>query len=349
MKKTDAEAKRTEVETKLGSGEYRSRAAGFTKIADIAESWYGSRIDLRRSTRSRYREVLDSHILPRWGAVQVRSVRYEDIVEWVAGLYTGTANSGKPLSASSVRKIFVVLKGVLGFAVHTDKIPRNPAIGVPLPRCSPVEHVYLDNIQIETLADACGPYRVLILFLSYTGVRWGEVTAIQIKHVDLKAQRVRIAQAWGYENGRLYLEDSPKNHERRSVPVPKFLAKEIAPLIANRPLDDYLFTAMRGGVLKIRNFRSRHFKVAVTAAGLDGLGVTLHKLRHTAASLAIASGADVKVIQAMLGHKTAALTLDTYGHLWPDRLNEVSDRLGIQRDKALEKAGKAAKRANRTE
>jgi integrase len=51
-----------------------------------------------------------------------------------------------------------------------------------------------------------------------------------------------------------------------------------------------------------------------------------HELRHTAASLAIASGADVKVVQLMLGHKTATMTLDLYGHLFPDRLDELADR-----------------------
>ncbi|MGP4091501.1 tyrosine-type recombinase/integrase, partial [Streptomyces sp. KR55] len=70
---------------------------------------------------------------------------------------------------------------------------------------------------------------------------------------------------------------------------------------------------------------------AVKAAGLAAMGVTPHKLRHTAASLSIASGADVKVVQTMLGHKSAAMTLDTYGHLFPDRLDEVADRLDRER------------------
>ncbi|QBI51949.1 Tyrosine recombinase XerD [Streptomonospora litoralis] len=75
-------------------------------------------------------------------------------------------------------------------------------------------------------------------------------------------------------------------------------------------------------------------------AGLDGLGLTPHKLRHTAASLAIAAGADVKVVQQMLGHATATMTLDTYGHLFPDRLDEVADAMDAGRMKA------AAARAN---
>ncbi|MFE5029251.1 tyrosine-type recombinase/integrase [Streptomyces sp. NPDC056656] len=70
-------------------------------------------------------------------------------------------------------------------------------------------------------------------------------------------------------------------------------------------------------------------------AGPDGLDLTPHKLRHTAAFLDIAAGADVKVVQTMLGHKSAAMTLDVYGHLWPDQPDEVADVLDAGRAAAL--------------
>jgi integrase len=277
----------------------------------------------------------------------VADVQHEDIVTWLGSIMTDSVAAGSPLSAATIRKIWVVLKGVLGFAVRSKRISYNPAIGVPLPRHIPADHVYLTNVQVEALADSCQEYRPLILFLAYTGVRWGEATAVQIKHVDLKTRRVRIAQAWGSDHGKLYLEDSPKNHERRSVPIAPFLVDELAPLIAGRGPEEHVFTSPLGDVLRAENFMRRHFKAALVTAELSDMGITLHKLRHTAASLAIASGADVKVVQTMLGHKTATLTLDTYGHLWPDRLDEVSDRLDSQRAKALEKARKKADKAAR--
>ena len=55
--------------------------------------------------------------------------------------------------------------------------------------------------------------------------------------------------------------------------------------------------------------------------------VTVHELRHTAASLMIASGANVKTVQSQLGHKTATMTLDLYGHLFPDDLDDVADKM----------------------
>jgi integrase len=78
-------------------------------------------------------------------------------------------------------------------------------------------------------------------------------------------------------------------------------------------------------VMRVGNFRRRVFEPAARTAGVDGL--VPHELRHTAASLAIAAGASVKGVQAMLGHASATLTLDRYGHLWPDELDAVADRL----------------------
>jgi integrase len=79
----------------------------------------------------------------------------------------------------------------------------------------------------------------------------------------------------------------------------------------------------------------REFNAAVKVAKLETLGLTPHKLRHTTASLAIAAGADVKVLQLMLGHADASMTLNVYGHLFPDRLDEVADTLDARRLAAL--------------
>ncbi len=78
------------------------------------------------------------------------------------------------------------------------------------------------------------------------------------------------------------------------------------PQVAGRDPDDLVFVGARGGVLRNLNFRRDVFDDAATAAGLDGL--TPHELRHTAASLAVSAGANVKAVQRMLGHASAAMT-----------------------------------------
>ena len=92
-----------------------------------------------------------------------------------------------------------------------------------------------------------------------------------------------------------------------------------------------------------RTFRSA-FSAAAASIGVPDLHP--HELRHTAASLAIASGADVKVVQKMLGHASATMTLDTYGHLFEDRLDEVAAAMdaarGAERAKRIEAAAAAS-------
>jgi integrase len=93
-----------------------------------------------------------------------------------------------------------------------------------------------------------------------------------------------------------------------------------------------LFPAPGGGPLRHSNFRHRFFDPAVTRAGLAPL--TPHDLRDTAASLAVAAGAGVKAVQRMLGHASAAMTLEVYAGLFDDELDDVADRMGAAAEAA---------------
>jgi integrase len=109
-----------------------------------------------------------------------------------------------------------------------------------------------------------------------------------------------------------------------------------------------VFTAPRGGPLRESKFVPGYFKRAVGAANqalaeLDQGGrpdplpaeLRLYDLRHTAASLMIRHGASVKAVQRQLGHATASITLDVYGHLFPDELDALAGRLEDARVEAV--------------
>jgi integrase len=188
--------------------------------------------------------------------------------------------------------------------------------------------VFLTYEQIDQLAEAAGRDRLVILFLAYTGVRYGEMAALRVRHLNLLRRRALISEAVADVNGHAVF-GTPKTHQRRQVPIPRFLVDQLATHVAGKAPDDFVFPAEQGGVLHLRNFRRKSWNPAVRAAGLDGL--TPHALRHTAASLAIASGANVKVVQTMLGHQSATMTLDLYGHLLTDQLDEVADAMDVAR------------------
>jgi integrase len=116
-----------------------------------------------------------------------------------------------------------------------------------------------------------------------------------------------------------------KTHASRSVPVPAFLRTELALLMEGKGREDLLFTSPMGHGLRLANWRQRVFDPAVKRAGLTEL--TPHGLRHTAASLAVSAGANVKAVQRMLGHKDAGMTLNTYADLFDEELDSVAERL----------------------
>ena len=164
-----------------------------------------------------------------------------------------------------------------------------------------------------------------MLFLAYTGVRFGEMAALRVGRLDLRRSRAVIAESVTPVQGQGLVWGTPKTHQRREVPIPRFLAAELGDHIQGRQPDDLVFAGIRNG----QPLRVSTFRTAFSAAARDDRGARPHphQLRHTAASLAIAAGADVKVVQQMLGHASATMTLDTYGHLFEDRLDEVGDAM----------------------
>jgi integrase len=93
------------------------------------------------------------------------------------------------------------------------------------------------------------------------------------------------------------------------------------------PESDLVFPNRDGGFLRVTTWKRRVFDPAAVRAMLMPPALRVHDLRHTAAALAISSGANVKMVQRQLGHRSATLTLDRYGHLFPDELDGLSDAL----------------------
>jgi integrase len=163
-----------------------------------------------------------------------------------------------------------------------------------------------------------------VTVLAYAGLRWGEAAALRAGRVDLARRRLEIVEATAEVRGEVIF-GTPKTHQRRSVPFPRFLTEPLVQQIAGKTADELVFTSPEGQVLRNTNFRRRVFDRAADEVGLPGL--TPHELRHTAASLAVAAGANVKAVQQMLGHASAAMTLDVYAGLFADDLDAVADRL----------------------
>ena len=180
-------------------------------------------------------------------------------------------------------------------AVKDDRLMRNPAACVSLPRVNAAERMYLSHEQVHELAEACGSHRLVVLFLADTGVRFGEMAALRVGRLDLMRRRATIAESVTLVRG-VQTWGTPKGHERREVPIPRFLVDDLAAHVAGREPGALVFTAVKGGALRAQGFQRTVLTETAASLGLKGLHP--HALRHTAASLAIASGANVKVVAA---------------------------------------------------
>ena len=101
------------------------------------------------------------------------------------------------------------------------------------------------------------------------------------------------------------------------------------------PRTGLAFPDQDGGPLRVTNWNRRTFTTAAEDIGLVPPTLRVHDMRHTAASLQIASGAGVKVVQQQLGHRTATMTLDRYAHLFPDELDALSSALDSLKARTL--------------
>ncbi len=344
-RKIDAERFLAGVESAKVIGTYVDPALARVTVGEWAQRWLDGQAHLKPTTRSRYEGVLRKHIHPKWDRVKLANVSHSDVQTWVSELARGR-------SPATVHKIHRVLSLVLDMAVKDGRLARNVASGVNLPRVGKHEHRYLTHDQVEDLATATGypadpskhssldtrtneTYRLVVLFLAYTGVRFGEMAALRVARLDLRRSRAVILESVTPVQGQGLVWGSPKTHQRREVPIPRFLAAELAGHIHGMQPNDLVFAGIRNGQpLRVSTFRTA-FSAAARTIGVPDLHP--HQLRHTAASLAIASGADVKVVQQMLGHASATMTLDTYGHLFEDRLDEVGDALDAARGAAQQR------------
>jgi integrase len=178
---------------------------------------------------------------------------------------------------------------------------------------------------VHDLARASGKHEALVLVLSYTGPRWGEITALRVRDIDLKRRRIVVSEN-AVEVGSETIVGTPRTHKRRSVAFPSFLSDALAAAADGKQPSDPLFAGRFGEHLKRATRGERTwFKAALTRAGIEPM--TVHDLRHTAASLAVSAGANVKAVQRMLGHASAAMTLDVYADLFDDDLDAVAEAL----------------------
>lgn len=295
---------------KMNSGEWRPATAGRVTVAELADEWIKTKINLTPKTADAYAGAV-KHVtnVGTIGATYVKDVDTAAVEGWVAAMRQERA-------PKTVRNSFGVLNQILGRAVRDKRIPANPCKHVELPKVLKKDMCIVPPAAVEAMAVAAGDtYGDLVRFLAYTGLRWGEFAGLQVQDVDMPRRRLHVRHTITELNGKL-IHGAPKHDKQRLVPLIEQAETILASRIKDKDPDDLVFTTTRGTPLRVRNARRDWFNEAAKVAGYPGL--TPHDMRHSFASVAIASGASIKALQLALGHHSAAFTIDRYGHLFPD-------------------------------
>ena len=242
--KRDAQRWLDDVTASLVRRDYADPKAGALTVGALATVWLEGNAPLKPSTRQSYRGLLETHVLPRWGGVELRKVTTSAVGAWVGQLSAAR-------SASTTRKALGVLRAILDLAVADRRLAVNPASGVIQPRLPLQEMRFLSAVELERLAAAIGSERdrMLVLVLGWTGLRFGEAAALRREDADILRRRLRIGRAVAEVNGVIHV-GTTKTHQARTVAFAPFLADCARLLPANTAFRRPALPERRGQVLE---------------------------------------------------------------------------------------------------
>ncbi len=325
-RKADALAWEQDQRRRLRLGEWIDPRRGQVPLSAVAADWLGSRGSVKRRTRESDESAWRNYIAPRFGNWPVGSITAAEVSGWVGALVA------RGLAPSTATRALATLRSILAFAVADARVQHNVAAAVRKPTSGRARRdgqaLTLD--ELRTLTAACqGQYRDAVPMLALAGLRWGELAGLQVGDrvsvpgPGLRLRRTVLASGGG---GALYV-DTLKNNRSRTVPLVLDLVPIVDRWSTGKAPDGWLFSAPGGGPLRESNWkRSVGWSAATATAGLQGFRV--HDLRHTAASGWLGAGADPKVVQRVLGHATASMTMDLYGHLVDGNLWQAAQLVG---------------------
>lgn len=325
-RRKDAKAFMGEIEASLAKGTYVDAMAGEARLGDLFAQWItGKRGTVTDGYINDLTASWRTHVEPRFAYWKINELRHSDVQAFVSELAVVR-------SASIVNRCLDVLRGICDMAVMDGRIAKNPCDKIKKPRRTTrkEDRHYLTIEQLFRLADSSGRWRPLVLTLGLTGLRCGEARALQVKDVDFKKHRLRVYKATRRVNREWVTQDT-KTHARRDVPIPACVEDVLRPLCEDRAPNDLVFVRDDGKPFdeqtasrKVKNVDGKYWWwCALTTSGTPIM--TMHELRHTAASIAISAGANVLLVQRMLGHENPAMTLRTYADLFDEDMNQVRD------------------------
>ena len=296
--------------------------------------WYQNYVkpQIRPTTQANYEAKIYQHIIPELGKIPLNQLAQKDLQQFYARMKTSgrlirTEQFGKGLSDSMVRGLHAACRSALEKAVQEELIRTNPAVGCKLPPKRGREMQVLGREELQRFliqAQAEGYFELFLLDLC-TGLRRGELLALQWDDLDFKTGALTVNKQVYEVKGQLQVSVPKTRASIRRLVLPPGVVEVLR---AYRETVDsrWMFPSpvkedmpMTPGAVR------RRLQIILERAGCKR--IRFHDLRHTFATLSLESGMDVKTLSAMLGHVSAATTLDIYTHVTGDMQTEAAAKI----------------------
>ena len=313
-RKQDAERFLANVTADVIRGAYVDPDAGKVTFATFAEQW----LEAQTFSEGTYEATelrLRIHAVPVLGRHELRAIKPSIIQAWLRGLQS-------ELAPSYVRVVLVNVSAVFNAAVDDGLIARNPckARSVRPPKLEERKVRPWPATQVRAVIDALpARYRAMAVVAAGCGLRQGEVFGLRVWDVDFLRKQLRVQQQVKIVRGRLTI-DNPKGGRTRVVPLPDWVADELAQHLRQFPVDHdgLVFTSRERKPLNRNHINNYVWRPALVAAGIEpGRGNGMHALRHFYASVLIDAGESASAVAEYLGHADPGFTLRVYAHLFP--------------------------------
>ena len=298
---------------------------------------------IKPTTYLHYQACIKNYIKPQIGAVELQALRGVHIQK----IYNAMTNKG--LSGKTVKNCAAVLHKALSVALKQGIIVANPCDAAEQPKVVQREIAPLRDEDIPKFLEAIedSPFRNSLAVCLFAGLREGELLGLPWSQIDFEKGRITVSQQLQREKktgGVYYIADTTKSGKPRTIEPPPlcfdYLRDEKRRQTENRLRagelwnnpDNLVFTDELGTHLAIHTFYKYYKRIVASIGRPDA------RLRHTAATVMIASGADIKSVQDFMGHATASFTLNVYAHTSEQMMKDTAARAQSYYDKALKKA-----------
>lgn len=292
-------------------------------VKQYLTSWYeGMQPQVRPSSYRRYGDYVH-HLIPGIGRHTLAKLAPQHL----QAFYSKKLAEG--LSPTTVHAIHSMLHRALEDALQMGLVSRNVSEMLKPPRRQNREMMPLSVLEVRRFLDAVmgDRFEALYVLALSTGMREGELLGLRWQDVDLTRRIIQVRMNVQETSGRYILAETKTAYSRRTVALTQDATDALAAHWQRQQLQrrkhgerweelSLVFPNKYGGIMIPDNITKRSFKRHLERAGLSR-EVRFHDLRHTAATLLLASGVNVKVVSEMLGHSSVSITLNIYAHVLP--------------------------------